>query len=482
AVLFGIWSLELGIRPAPAQDWWPFGKKRTEVTVSNTPVSRETRISTSYAPIVKLVAPSVVTIKTKRNVKTGGDLRQAFPGLDDDPPPAREQGSGVIVTSDGFILTNNHVVAGQDRISVYLPDSTAEYDAKLIGADAKSDIAVLKINARDLPAATLGDSNLLEVGDVVLAIGNPFNIGQTVTMGIVSGLGRNRAQLLGSNSYENFIQTDASINSGNSGGPLVDTEGRLVGINTAIISPNGGNLGIGFAIPANMARFIMEQLITHGKVTRGYLGVQIQDLDPEMAESYGRGASQGVLVTKVENSSAAERGGLRRGDIITAVNDEPVRDAQALRLAISSLAPGTSLKITHLRDGADHTVSVILGRLPDESVTSGGGAPMPDNAADGDNVSAIKSLGIDIQAITSDLRRKLNLRDPGGVVVTKINPNSVAADKGIRPGAVILEINDKPVAAVKDALDAVRQSKPTVRLYVWINGMTHYVALKKTGD
>jgi serine protease Do len=484
-VMFGIWCLKFEICPAQAQDWWPFGKKKTEVTVNHAAVARDPRVTTSYAPVVQLVAPSVVTIKAKRHVQPGdptaGRQWPPFPGADDDRQlPRGGQGSGVIVTGDGYILTNNHVVAGQDRLQVNLPDRDTDYEAKLIGADAKSDLAVLKINARDLPAATLGDSGQLAVGDVVLAIGNPFDLGQTVTVGIVSGLGRNDARILGHGSYANFIQTDAAINSGNSGGPLVDTAGRVIGINTAILSPHGGNLGIGFAIPVNLARFIMAQLITHGKVTRGYLGVQIQNLDAELAASYGRDPGQGVLVTKVEAGAAAEKAKLQRGDLITAVNDEPARDAQTLRLAISSLPPGTALKITYFRHGRAAVTTVTLGQLPADPA-----ADDPDHPADGDADAEgagalLKGLGLDIRAIPPELRRNLNLRDNlGGVLITKVDPNSAAADKGCRRGAVILEINDQPVATVKEAVEAVRQSKATVRLYLWDNGFTHYLALKK---
>ncbi|MDR1191927.1 MAG: Do family serine endopeptidase [Verrucomicrobiales bacterium] len=480
AALLGIWSLDLGTAPASAQDWWPFGKKRAEVTVSAAPVTRRAELTTSYAPVVKLIAPSVVTIRARRSVRAD-DARQPF--ADADAPPARESGSGVIVSADGYILTNNHVVAGQDRITVILPTDGAEHEARLIGADAKSDVAVLKINARDLPAATLGDSDQLEVGDVVLAIGNPFDLGQTVTMGIVSGLGRKNLRILERGAYANFIQTDAAINSGNSGGALVDVEGRVIGINTAIISASGGNLGIGFAIPVNMARFIMEQLIAHGKVTRGYLGVHIDNLDADLAASYGRRSNQGVLIQSVETGSPAARAGLRRGDIITAVNDEPATDAHTLRLAVSSLAPNTALVINYLRDGAEHSASVTLARLPDHA-TAGGGAPMPDRAADAGRAGAtIKALGLDIQPLTADLRRELNLRDTvSGVVIARVDPNSAAADKGLRRGTVILEINDQPVAAVKEVIEAVRQSRLVVRLYLSDDGITRYVALKKSGE
>jgi serine protease Do len=471
---------------AQAQDWWPFGKKKTEVLVNTAPVARDTKVTTSYAPIVKAVAPGVVTIKTKRNVKAGNqnDGNQPFllPGTDDDSggnQPLRGLGSGVIITEDGYILTNNHVVDGQDRILVDLPNNKdMEYEAKLIGADPKSDIAVLKIEAKGLPAAILGDSSQLEVGDVALAIGNPFGIGQTVTMGIISGLGRN--SILGDNStYENFIQTDAAINMGNSGGALVDVEGRVIGINTAIISPARANLGIGFAIPINMARFIMEQLITHGKVTRGYLGVQIDNLDSDLASSYGRRSSQGVLITKVETGTPADKAKLQRGDIITEVNDDPVKDAQSLRLAVSSLAPNTSLKVKYIRAGKENAVTVVLGKLPGSG--DSGGISTDDSSVDNSSISSsIKDLGFDIQALTPDIRRSLNLpTELNGVVIGRVDPNSNAADKGLRRGTVILEVSDKFITSIKDANDAIKQSGTVVRLYVWDNGYTHYVALKK---
>ncbi|MDR0532938.1 MAG: Do family serine endopeptidase [Verrucomicrobiales bacterium] len=467
--------------PAQAQDWWPFGKKKTEVQVNNVPIARAANISTSYAPIVKTIAPSVVTIKTKRNAKP--DSQPDFPSDDDDSQPQRALGSGVIVTSDGYILTNNHVVAGRDRILVDLSDNKDhEYEAKLVGADKKSDLAVLKIDVKDLPAATLGDSSLMEVGDVVLAIGNPFDIGQTVTMGIISGLGRNDTSILGQGSYANFIQTDAAINSGNSGGPLVDMQGRVIGINTAIISPNGGNLGIGFAIPINMARFIMEQLIANGKVTRGYLGVQIDNLDPDLASSYGRRSSQGVLITKVEAGTPADKAKLQRGDIITEVNDEPVKDAQTLRLAVSSLAPNTQLKVKYIRNGKESTATVVLGKLPDGDGNANNN-PSSDDNTDSSGITTVKGLGFDIQALTPDIRRSLNLSpELNGVVIARVDPNSSAADKGLRRGTIILEVNDKPVTGIKDAIDAIKQGQSVVRLYIWDSGFTHYVALKKSSD
>ena len=511
--LYALTPPTTGTVRAEAAEWWPFGKKeetkKAEITVNQAPLSRDVKLTTSFSTIVKQVAPSVVTIKTSKTVKISNNLpsmmmdpffRRFFGQPDDEEPgnpqqsaPRQKQqglGSGVIISKDGYILTNNHVVKGADEILVDLAgDKDAEFKATVVGTDSKTDLAVLKIDAKNLSAAILGDSSKLEVGDIVLAIGNPFNVGQTVTMGIVSALGRKRVMdrmpsddpRAAQDGYQDFIQTDASINPGNSGGALVDAEGRVVGINTAIYSTSGGNNGIGFAIPINMARFVMEQIIKSGKVSRGYLGIQIQELTTDLAETYGLKSTKGALVAGVEPGTGAAKAGIKKDDIILALNGKEVEDAASLRLMVASIAPGSSVKVKYLRDGKENTVDVNLSELPDKLTASGddNNSDTPVDASTGNLIP-----GVTIQNLTPELRQQLNIPKDDkdkikGVVVIKIDPNSTAADGGLRRGAVISEINGKAVTTVKEAVDAAKQAKTKVlRLYVWEGGNYHYVPLR----
>src|SRR4051812_45940063 len=335
-------------------------KTPPKIIVDDAPVQRDGKFTTSFAPIIKKAAPSVVNIFTtkvirERDLKANPLFNDPFfrqffgePGQ----RPRRNQreqslGSGVIVSSDGYVLTSNHVIEGADEIKTVLA-SGKEYTAKVVGADPPTDTAVLKIDASDLPAITLANSDKLEVGDIVLAIGNPFGIGQTVTMGIVSGIGRND---LGIVDYEDFIQTDASINPGNSGGALVDAQGRLVGINTAILSGSGGNQGVGFAIPVSLSKGIMETLIANGKITRGFLGVGLQPLTPDLAGRFGvKDLTGGALVTAVEEDTPAAEAGFKPGDVIIEYNGKKVVDSRQLRLLVSQTPPKTKVSFKVLRD------------------------------------------------------------------------------------------------------------------------------------
>ena len=356
-----------------------FGAPRLDITVARNaaPVPLGS-FSNGFASVLKPALPAVVNIHTSKIVKqrSGGDMpffndpffRQFFGDQfgQTQPQPQREEslGSGVIVTSDGTILTNNHVIDGASDIKVQLSDKR-EFEAKLVGTDPKTDIAVLKINATDLPTLAFGDSSRLQVGDVVLAIGEPFGLGGTATMGIVSATGRSLNREI--ENYEDFIQTDAAINPGNSGGAMIDLHGDLVGINTAIVTGGGGgNEGIGLAIPINMARSVMDQIVAHGKVVRGYLGVYIQNVTPEIAKAFGLSELHGALIGDVSSDTPGGRAGLKKGDVILKLNGVTVDDANDLRLHISQMDPGTTVHLEISRDGKTQDVSVTLGELPEK--------------------------------------------------------------------------------------------------------------------
>ena len=373
----------------------------------------------SYSSIVQKVVPSVVNISTEKVVKTkipetfkrffnDPFFKKFFDPFKDIPKEQKEYalGSGVIITKDGYIVTNYHVVSGATKIMVKLHDGR-KYKAKLIGSDPKTDIAIIKIEAKNLKPITIADSSKIKVGDIVLAVGNPFGLGETVTQGIVSGLNRNS---IGLNAYENFIQTDAAINPGNSGGALVDLKGRLIGINSAIISRSGGNNGIGFAIPSNMMKFVVNSLIKYGEVKRGYLGVMISNIDSSKAKLYG--VDHGVLINKVEPNSAASKAGLKVGDIIVAVDGEKVNNAGELRNKIAFKGPGAEVKLTVYRNGKYLTLTAKL-----------------------------KALKTKIQKIDSTILEGVTLKeDKNSVIIDSIDPNSYAALAGLQKGDKIVRI------------------------------------------
>ncbi|MFQ3670684.1 MAG: DegQ family serine endoprotease [Verrucomicrobiia bacterium] len=457
-----------------------------EVRVDTSPVERGGGLASSFAPVIREAAPSVVNIYTTRTVRMGG-MRDPFfefffgPRMGPGVPQERQQqglGSGVIVSSDGYILTNHHVIDGVDGIRVRLADDrNSEYAAKVVGSDEATDIAVLKVEASGLPAAVLGDSGAAEVGDVVLAIGNPFNIGQTVTLGIISAKGRQLPpdRVMGSMAYQDFIQTDASINPGNSGGALIDAAGRVIGINTAIFSQTGGNLGIGFAVPINLARDVMTQLISTGRVARGFLGVEIQEVDADLAKQFGLKEPRGVLITGVTPGGAAEEAGLKRRDVIVEFNGEKVGTVQELRFSVARVPPGQKATVKVVRDGKERTVQVKL-RDRDEAVAGVGPSPAPSRESEGSTSFA----GMEWADVTPALAQQFGLgRGVKGAVVVAVETGSPAAQAEIRPGDVITEIGDQPVDSAAAASRIVRDLKTDrVLLFVMRGGVGRYVLLK----
>jgi len=442
-------------------------------------------LSQAFSAIAREVSPSVVTIYSERTVVNSRSTRgqNPFGGLlpDDffgpffqlpDRQPMRGMGSGVIVESDGKVLTNNHVVAGADRVKVTLADGRS-FDAKVVGRDPKSDVAVVEIDARDLPAVKLGDSDALEIGEWVLAIGNPFELTQTVTAGIVSAKGRSSVGLA---DYEDFIQTDAAINPGNSGGALVNLAGQVVGINTAIATRSGGYQGVGFAIPINMAAKVMDSLIRTGKVTRGYIGVTLQQLDPDLADNYGLDHPQGALVNSVTKGSPAEDAGLESGDLILQLDGKPIRDREDLRLRIGEMQPGTSVELTVMRNDSRKTIRVKLGEMPsDEELASGGGG------ADESEAPSFENLGLSIARIDREARQRYQI-DPDieGLLVINVEPGTPAADAGLREGDILVDAGREPVTTVAQLKDQIKKTPPgkTVLLKVRREDANVFLALR----
>lgn len=429
------------------------------------------RMGKAFASIAEKTSPAVVGIKATKVVRGDSRRNDSYSPFNDDlfeyffrrnaprnyqqePSKQLAQGSGFLVTADGYILTNNHLVGDAEDVQVQLDDRRT-LKAKVVGADPGTDVAVIKIDVKDVSYVELADSDMLEVGEWVIAIGNPLGLSHTVTAGIVSAKGRND---IGVASFEDFIQTDAAINFGNSGGPLLNLDGKAVGINTAIIGP-GGNIGIGLAIPINMAKGIYEQLKENGKVVRGYLGVRPGDLDSGVGEFYGADNDKGAIVGEVMEGSPAAKAGVKTDDIILEVQGEPIAGANELINKVAMHKPGTDVELTILRDGKRKKITVTLGTRPDEeTLISGRGSEVEDE------------LGMSVQTLTPELAQRLDYEDLSGVVVTEVEAGSPADEKGIQPGDLITEVNRTTVRNLRQWNDAVKKAAEKGKILLRIHG------------
>lgn len=441
--------------------------------------------SKAFSAVAKNAVPAVVFINVEKTIDTGSIRGPSAPDRYNDPfdffgdefferffrdripQQPREyrqtgQGSGFIISDDGYILTNNHVVGNADVITVKTHDGR-EFDAELVGTDEKSDVAVIKIEGENLPTMPLGDSDRLEIGEWVIAIGNPFGLTETLTFGIVSAKGRST---VGIADYEDFIQTDAAINPGNSGGPLINLDGEAIGINTAIFSRSGGSMGIGFAIPINMAKNIKDQLVSEGKVTRGQLGVLISDLTNDVADYFGLDSTKGVVVNEVLEGSPAQAAGLEAGDVILKINDRQVESMGQLRNYIASIEPGTTIDLVVNRKGREKTLPVKISELSDVSARAGTSEPS-------------RKLGLTVQDLTEDMSRLYGLRRTQGVIISSVEPDSEAYRKGLRPGTIIVSVNQKEVRSVDEYNKALQESTKSKKVLLLISerGYSRFVAL-----
>jgi serine protease Do len=436
-------------------------------------------IPSSFSELAAKMSPTVVNVKVTKVEKADGQgqhfqrgpngqfFGRFFEGMPQPPRNHRTHGagSGVIISKDGYILSNNHVIEDAQEVTVTLADKN-EYTAEIIGRDPKTDLAVLKINAnKDLPAAALGDSELLKVGDWVVAIGNPFGLNHTVTSGIVSAKGR----VIGAGPYDDFIQTDASINPGNSGGPLFNMKGEVIGINTAII-PQGQ--GIGFAIPIATAKPLIPQLVNYGVITRGYLGVNIQTITPDLAEALNMGESKGALITDVVDDSPAEKSGLKRGDIIVDFDGQSIEDSHDLPVKVAATPVDEEVQVTVLRDGKEKQLLVIVGKLSsDENLLASSSEPTKGK------------WGMQLHELSQQMEERYGISADQGVAVVGVDPESAAGEAGIRQGDVIVEVNRNAVKSVDDVKKSISQAKDKNRLLLLVqrqNGK-FYIPLEQQG-
>jgi serine protease Do len=452
-------------------------------------------LSDAFAWVAESVKPAVVSIVATKYVSMPKNFHWFFgPDLFGDqgndngdeeqspPPPSRGRGgkdgtrkyrqegigSGVIIDKDGYILTNNHVVKGMDELKVFMADKR-EFDAKVIGTDPKTDLAIVKINGKNLPCVPLADSATLRVGDWVLAVGSPYGLPQTVTAGIVSALGRSGV-LDSHDGYENFIQTDAAINRGNSGGPLVNLQGKIVGLNTAIYSSSGGSTGVGFAIPSSIISGVLPSLRAGKPVTRGQLGVMIQELNEDLAQQFGLKQSTGVVVAQVNKGSAADKAGILPGDVVTEFNGKRVEDVNDLRNRVAATAPGTKASVVVIRKGKTVTLSAAVGTASETP---------PAAAAGNDEDAGVSALGMTVTTLTKELERQLDYKGEKGVVVAEVDENSAAYHRGIREGDLIVEVNREPVASIGEFEKAVKGARNTVLLLVKNKDGSRFVVLRK---
>jgi len=484
-------GIMIGLLLATDINWLPTSRSVQEPTAAATPASPapgRPNGAPSAAPsgpltdsqlfvkVAESATPAVVNISTSRVIKGRQGGAQQNPLLQDPffrrffgddffrqfetPPSRREQslGSGVIVGPDGYIVTNNHVVAQADEIKVFLADKR-EFAGKVVGSDPKTDVAVVKIDATNLPTIPWGDSGELKVGEYVLAIGNPFGLNQTVTMGIISAVGRAN---VGIADYEDFIQTDAAINPGNSGGALVNTRGELIGVNTAIFSRSGGYMGIGFAVPSNMVRLVMTSLIKEGKVTRGWLGVSIQEVTSELAKQFGLKEAKGALVSDVLKDTPADRAGLKRGDVIVTYNGHDIANAGQLRNLVAETVVGQQVAVVVIRDKRQRELAVKIEEQPKDVAAGGGGSAAP---SENEALS-----GLEVEQMTPDLADQLNLpRTTTGVVIANVEEGSLAEEAGVRTGDMIVEINRQAVKNLGDYQRIGRQLKAGESVLLLLN-------------
>jgi serine protease Do len=509
-----VWAADTKTAPAKTEKAAKSEERRAslKISVDTKPINRDAPDRISYAPIVKRTAASVVYVYSSQKVP-GQDmtldlndplLRRFFGipdgvvprGNDDETPrinprrapknnsPKRAPnnsrklvpdqtrqglGSGVVLTADGYILTNNHVIEGADDVKVSIGESSKRYEAKVVGRDALTDVAVLKIEATGLSPAVIGDSDQLQVGDAVFAIGNPFGVGQSVSRGIVSALGRG----VGIGQVEDFIQTDAAINVGNSGGALIDTDGRVVGINTAILSRGGGFSGVGFAIPINLVRNVAEQVVNTGRFERAYLGVYPQDLSDELIASFG--SEKGAIVSDISPESPAEKAGLKPGDVITRVDKTEIRDSRHLLITLAQMRPETKVTIEYLRESKKATVDVRLGHRPAETTLTGIESVTPTK-----DVGVLNGVGV--ADITPEIRDQLQLpARVQGAIITSVEPDSPSAQQGLREGDIILQLDRKPVANAEEAVKLSEEIKgPSVLVLIWREGRRSFLVIDES--
>jgi serine protease Do len=456
----------------------------------NTAINRDTTPGHSFAPVVQKVTPSVVQVYVTTKTGTGNfgmgnqDLQdqlrrffgRQFPQMPEQQSPGEKAlGSGIVISSDGYILTNNHVVQNARTIQVKLTDGRT-FSGKVIGTDPETDVALVKIDADNLQPITFADSDQAQVGDVVLAVGDPFGIGQTVTEGIISA--KNRQGVSDdSSSDESFIQTDAAINPGNSGGPLIDTDGRLVGMNTAILSRSGGNQGIGFAVPSDLCRWVADSLIKNGKVERGMLGVVIQNLSPELAKAMNSHRTSGALVSEVTPGTPADKAGIKSGDVVTQFDNKPVDDENSLKLMVAETAPGKSVPIQVDRNGQTLNLNVTLESLSAKTTLAKNEPNSNGNEPQGDALH-----GVGVQDLDRQTREELNIpANVHGALITQVDPSSPSGEAGLREGDVIEEINHQPVRNAEDA-DRLTEGKGgtgETLVKIWNQNGSHYVAVQE---